>query len=126
MKSAAILLTLLFAALMVVGQTAPSDEKATATSEAKSDKKSASKETRWQGHIVRIDKDKSTLSIRGGRGGKQEGERQVSYDSSTKWTKLGKPADESDFKEGSFVIVVGKTDDKGMLHADRVDLRLPR
>jgi hypothetical protein len=75
---------------------------------------------------VRIDKDKSMLSIRGGRGGKQEFERQVSYDSSTKWTKLGKPADESDFKEGSFVIVVGKSDDKGMLHADRVDLRLPR
>ena len=123
MKSAAILLTLLFAALMVAGQTTPTDDKAAPKSEKKA---STSKETRWQGHIVRIDKDKSILSIRGGRGGKQQFERQVSYDSSTKWTKLGKPADESDFKEGSFVIVVGKADDKGMLHADRVDLRLPR
>ena len=124
MKSTAILLTLLFATVIVVGQTAPSDDKATAKPEKKS--ASTSKETRWQGHIVRIDKDKSMLSIRGGRGGKQQFEREVSFDSSTKWTKLGKPADPSDFKEGSFVIVVGKADDKGMLHADRVDLRLPR
>ena len=124
MKSAAILLTLLFAVGMVVGQAAPSDQKEAGKSEKKA--ASTSKETRWQGHIVRIDQDKSMLSIRGGRGGKQEFERQVSFDPSTKWTKLGKPAEMSDFKEGSFVIVVGKTDAKGMLHADRVDLRLPR
>jgi hypothetical protein len=29
-------------------------------------------------------------------------------------------------KEGSFVIAVGQIDDKGVLHAKRVDLRLPR
>jgi hypothetical protein len=123
MRSVAILFTLLFATLIMVGQTSPTDDKA----QAKTDKKAASaKETKWQGHIVRIDKDKNMMSVRGGRGGKQQFEREVSFDSSTKWTKQNKPADQSDFKEGSFVIVVGKPDAKGTLHADRVDLRLPR
>src|SRR5438876_291015 len=50
----------------------------------------------------------------------------IFYDSSTEWTKQGKPADQNEFKEGSFVIVLGHPDDKGVLHATRVDLRLPR
>jgi hypothetical protein len=29
-------------------------------------------------------------------------------------------------KEGSFVIILGHVDDKGVLHATRVDLRKPR
>ena len=122
MKVAAIFLALVFAAVICAGQEA-------STAEGKKDKKAASasstKETRWQGHIVNLSKDKSTMTIRGGRGGGSF-ERQVSYDSSTKWTKQGKPADQSEFKEGSFVIVVGKPDEKGNLHADRIDLRLPR
>jgi hypothetical protein len=123
MKVAAILLTLLFAAVICAGQEAPA-------AEGKKDKKAESaksqKATRWQGHIVRINEDKSSLSIRGGRGGGRSFEREVFYDSSTKWTKQGKPADKSEFKEGSFVIAVGKPDDKGNFHADRIDLRLPR
>lgn len=124
MRSVAIFLTFLFATVALVGQTTPTDEKAAGKTENKA--ASTSKETRWQGHIVRIDKDKSTMSIRGGRGGKQQFEREVVFDDSTKWTKLNKPADQSEFKEGSFVIVVGKPDAKGTLHADRIDLRLPR
>jgi hypothetical protein len=31
-----------------------------------------------------------------------------------------------DVKTGSFVIVLGHEDEKGVLHATRVDLRLPR
>jgi hypothetical protein len=29
-------------------------------------------------------------------------------------------------KEGSFVIILGQVDDKDVLHAMRIDLRLPR
>jgi hypothetical protein len=124
MKYAAILLTLVFASVAFAQTTPAADSTA---GETKAEKKSAkSKESRVQGHIVRINKDKSTMSIRGGRSGKESFEREISYDSSTKWTKLGKPADQSEFKEGSFVIAVGKPDDKGNFHADRIDLRLPR
>jgi hypothetical protein len=52
--------------------------------------------------------------------------RKIAYDSSTQWTKVGKPGQQDEVKEGSFVIVLGKLDDKGVLHATRVDLRLPR
>jgi hypothetical protein len=99
------------------GQTPASDKK-----EAAAD----TKEVRWQGHIVRIDKDKSSLSVRGGQKNMESMERQIFYDSSTEWTNQGKPADQSEFKEGSFVIVLAHSDEKGVLHASRIDLRLPR
>jgi hypothetical protein len=122
MKFLAILLALVFASMASAGQ-------ATSANESKPEKKAASaegKETRWQGTIVRIDKEKSTMSIRGGQANMSSMERQVSYDSSTHWTKQGKPAEQSEFKEGSFVIVLGHADEKGNLHASRIDLRLPR
>lgn len=123
MKYGAILLTLVFAMVAFAAQATPDNK----TDEAKPAKKaSKAPENRVQGHIVRISKDKSTMSIRGGRSSKENFEREISYDSSTKWTKLGKPADPSEFKEGSFVIAVGKADTKGNFHADRIDLRLPR
>jgi len=90
------------------------------------EKTTAAKESRWQGHIVRVDKKDSRLVIRGGQGNMESIERQVYYDSSTEWTKQGKPAEQSEFKEGSFVIVLGHADKKGVFHATRVDLRLPR
>lgn len=52
--------------------------------------------------------------------------RKVAYDTTTEWTKLGKPAQMDEVKEGSFVILLGHTDEKGVLHATRIDLRLPR
>jgi len=124
MKYAAILLTLVFATVAF----AQADPAAGGTaSESKAEKKAAkAKEGRVQGHIVRINKDKSTMSIRGGRSSKDTFEREISYDSSTQWTKLGKPAQQDEFKEGSFVIAVGKPDEKGNFHANRIDLRLPR
>jgi hypothetical protein len=88
-------------------------------------KDGAPKETKWQGHVVRINKDESTMDIRGGSAPSKE-PRKVAFDSSTKWTKLGKPAEQDEFKEASFVIVLGHLDDKGVLHATRIDLRLPR
>lgn len=89
------------------------------------EKKAATKEAKWQGHVVRIDKDHSMIDLRGGPAPSTT-ERKVAYDSSTEWTKLGKPAQMDDVKTGSFVIVLGHEDEKGVLHATRVDLRLPR
>jgi hypothetical protein len=81
---------------------------------------------RWQGTIIRFNKDQSSLSVRGGQSNMASTERTIVYDDSTKWTKQGKKAEMGDFKEGSFVIVVGKPDDKGVFHASQIDLRLPR
>ena len=86
----------------------------------------AKKETKWQGHVVRIYKDESQMDIRGGVNTRSDDLRKIAYDSSTEWTKLGKPGQRDEVKEGSFVIVLGHVDDKGVLHAKRVDLRLPR
>lgn len=88
-------------------------------------KDGAAKETKWQGHVLRINKDESTIDIRGGTAPSKD-LRKVAFDSSTEWTKLGKPAQQDEFKEASFVIVLGHVDDKGVLHATRIDLRLPR
>jgi hypothetical protein len=122
MKSLIIFFSLILSASLCASQPQ-------AGSESKTDKKSASgaqKESRWQGHIVRINKDESSLSVRGGQKNMESMERQIIYDSSTEWTKQGKPADQSEFKEGSFVIVLGQPDDKGVFHATRIDLRMPR
>lgn len=93
---------------------------------AKQKTASSARKTEWQGHIIRINKDNSSMSIRGGRSPNETFERMVMFNSATEWTKDRKDANPAEFKEGSFVIVVGNLDKKGMLHADRIDLRLPR
>ncbi len=85
----------------------------------------STKETKWQGHVIRIDKDHSTIDIRGGSAPSND-PRKVAFDSSTEWTKLGKPSQQDEVKEGSFVIMLGHLDHKGVLHATRIDLRRPR
>jgi len=89
------------------------------------DTQTSVKETKWQGHIIRVDKEHSMIDIHGGPAPSNDS-RKVAYDSSTEWTKQGKPAQQDEFKQGSFVILVGHVDDKGVLHATRVDLRRPR
>jgi hypothetical protein len=89
------------------------------------DTQASAKETKWQGHVVRIDKEHSLIDIHGGSAPSND-PRKVAYDSSTEWTKLGKPSQQDEVKEGSFVIMLGHLDDKGVLHATRIDLRLPR
>ena len=84
------------------------------------------KETKWQGRVVRINKDESQMDIKGGINSNSDDSLKVAYDSSTHWTKVGKPGQMDEVKEGSFVIVLGHVDDKGVLHATRIDLRLPR
>ncbi|MGB2629465.1 MAG: DUF5666 domain-containing protein [Candidatus Acidiferrum sp.] len=86
----------------------------------------AAKETKWQGTIVHIMKDQSMMEIRGGVTTSDSDMHKIAFDSSTQWTKQGKPADQGDFKEGQFVIVLGTVDSKGVLRASRIDLRLPR
>jgi hypothetical protein len=96
-----------------------------ATSETKP-APAAKKETKWQGHVVRIYKDLSQMDIRGGVNTRAEDLRKISYDSSTEWTNQGKPGEMDQVKEGSFVIILGHVDGNGVLHASRIDLRLPR
>jgi hypothetical protein len=86
----------------------------------------AAKETKWQGTIIHMLKDESMIDVRGGGAPNDTAMRKVAYDSSTQWTRQSKPAEMSDFKEGEFVIILGKIDEKGVLHASRIDLRLPR
>jgi len=115
-----VMLTVLILTLPVFAQDTPAKD-------SSPDKAaSAAKEMRWQGHLLRINKDASTIVVRGGMKNMESFERTIAFDASTKWTKQGKPADQSEFVDGSFVIVTGNTDDKKMLHATRIDLRTPR
>ena len=115
-----VILVILIVALPVIAQDSMSKDSG-------ADKAaSAPKEMRWQGTLLRTNKDASTIVVRGGMKTNDNFERTIAYDDSTKWTKQGKPADASEFKDGSFVIVTGHSDDKKMLHATRVDLRMPR
>ncbi len=122
MKFAATLLSLALAGAILAGvpagaKQATADKKATAAPK---------KQAKWQGTVVRIYKDVSQMDIRGGVNTRSEDLRKIAYDKATEWTKLGKPGEQDEVKEGSFVIVLGQVDDKGVLHATRIDLRLPR
>ena len=108
-----------FSAVPAGAQEAAAGEKTTQASTKET------KETKWQGHVIRIDKDHSMIDIRGGSAPSQD-PRKVAYDGSTEWTKLGKPSQQDEIKEGSFVIMLGHVDHDGVLHATRIDLRLPR
>ena len=122
MKGSLTLLSLVLAGAVFIAVPARANQAAADTKAAPA----AKKETKWQGHVVRIYKDESQMDIRGGTTGQSQDLRKIAYDSSTQWTKLGKPGQQDEVKEGSFVIVLGQVDDKGVLHATRIDLRLPR
>jgi hypothetical protein len=113
------LLTLLFAsvvaiplAMVVFAQEAPTQ----------------AKQARWEGNIIRSDKDHSTLTVRAV--GSTTNERTVMYDSSTKWvsqyhgdTKVN-DITRDQVKEGDRVICTGTWDKPGVLHATVISLRL--
>jgi|SRR5581483_4433455 len=117
MKIRAVLLCVALAGALISARPAGAQEA--------TEKKAATKQAKWQGHVVRIDKEHSMIDIRGGSAPSKDA-RKVAYDSSTEWTKLGKPSQMDEVKEGSFVILLGHVDNKGVLHASRIDLRLPR
>jgi hypothetical protein len=122
MKVCTTLLSLALAGAVFAAMPAGANQAAAETKKAPA----AKKETKWQGHVVRIYKDFSQMDIRSAKTGESEHLRKVAFDSSTEWTKRGKPGQQDEVKEGSFVIVLGQVDDKGVLQAKRVDLRLPR
>jgi len=117
MKIALLVVSLVFAGIVMASHPI--------STSAKQEKKAA--ETKWQGTVLRIYKDKSTMDIRGGETANAKDTRTIAYSSSTEWTKGNKPgSDLSEIKEGSFIIAVGQVNDKGVLQATRIDLRLPR
>ena len=118
-------LALMLLALVSAGATL--DTRPAAADTSKQEKKGDAKEMKWQGTVLQVLKDQSILNIRGGATAEGKNLLKVAYDSSTQWTKQNKPGGSlSDIKEGSFIIVEGKVDEKGVLHASRIDLRLPR
>jgi hypothetical protein len=113
MRKAAVIavLALLATVGMRVQVTKAQEEKAKTTS---------AKQLRWDGHIVRIDMDHSTMDIRNSKGM----QRTIHWNDSTTWTKLNKPVtDKSEFKEEARVICLGKAEN-GEFVATRIDLRV--
>ncbi len=79
-------------------------------------------ENRWDGRVVRINNDASTLDVRKGHM-----PRTVHFDSNTKWTKTqGKKVVDispTEVKVNDRVICLGKWNDKKEFWAERIDLR---
>src|SRR5579859_6500376 len=119
MKVSAALLSLALAGMIFAGMPA------NARQDAGKKDATAAKETKWQGSVVRVNADKSIIDIHGGPASATR-DRKVAYDDSTQWTKGGKPGKQDEVKEGSFVIVMGHVGKDGVLHASRIDLRMPR
>ena len=105
----------------------PSDAgagKQTASPHTKNGK--AARESRWEGIVIRSNKDKSTLTVR--KIGSNT-EKTVHYDNSTIFTSQehGKHANHisaAQIQDNDRVICLGTFDDKGDLHATLVSKRL--
>ena len=110
-------LTLLFALVLTFPLAAVFAQKAAAQP----------KEARWEGKIVRSNKEKSTLTVR--KAGSSL-EKTVVYDSSTKWVsqyhgnKKVNDIDPGQVKDDDYVICKGAWDKAGVLHATLVSKRL--
>ena len=116
--------TLLFASVVafllstLLIQTAPARDKVN----------KMAKQGRWEGDVIRSDKDKSTLTVR--KVGSTE-ERTVQYDNSTRWvsqehgSKKVNDIDASQVKDGDRVIALGTWEKGGgVLHATQISKRL--
>lgn len=90
-------------------------EKAKKPKEAKA---ASAKEFRWDGRILRFNKDNKTIDVE-----RRSVTRTVIYGDSTKWTERNKPLDGPKLTDGVRVIVLGQLDDKGRVMAKRIDLR---
>jgi hypothetical protein len=120
-------MTLLAAALAgAVVCTLPAGARLNSLNNPQEKEKKEAKETKMQGHVLRIYADLKTMDIRGGSSSQSQDIRKIAYDDSTTWTNMGKPGKMEDVKEGSFVIVLGHLQKDGSLHATRIDLRLER
>lgn len=117
MKISAALLSVILAGAVFMAMPTRANQAAT--------ENAAKKENKWQGKVVRVNKDSSTIDIHGGAA-PSETQRKIAYDASTQWTNGGKPGQQDDVKAGSFIIVIGTVDGDGVMHATRIDLRAPR
>lgn len=87
----------------------------------------AKKEARWEGRVVRIDKENSTLTV---RNPDTNVEMTIHYDSATKWVsqyhadKKINDIDASQVKEEDYVICKGTMNKDGKLHATLISKRL--
>jgi hypothetical protein len=75
---------------------------------------------RVTGTVQLINKETKTIVVSSEANNKQE---QVMWDDKTKVTKDNKAASIDDVQNGLRVICIGKTNDKGQLHAERIDVR---
>jgi hypothetical protein len=106
----------------IVAQESPSSE-----SPQKAMKQKAADQARWEGLVVRSDKDGQTLTVRK-RGTSQQ--KIIHYDSSTQFvsqahgSKKVNAIDASDVKDNDRVICLGRYDDKGGFHATVISKRL--
>lgn len=120
MKIALLVVSLVFAGIVIGSHPISADAR-------QGKQATPAKEAKWQGTVLRVNKDQSMIDIRGGSGASAQNTVKIAYSASTEWTKGNKPGGNlADIKEGSFIIAVGHVDDKGVLQATRIDLRLPR
>jgi hypothetical protein len=75
---------------------------------------------RVDGWIKMIDQDESKISLRVS----PDTPRYVFYDNKTHFTYRNEPSSFDEVKVGRRVICVGKFDDQGRMHAERIDVRL--
>lgn len=117
------LFTLLFASVLAFPVSALLMQVAHA--QEKTDK--TAKQDRWEGVVVRSDRDKSTLTVR--QVGSND-QRTVQYDSSTQWvsqehgSKKVNNIDADQVKDGDRVIARGTWEKPGVLHATLISKRL--
>ena len=130
-------LTLLFASVFLFSLSQPmlsqegsrQEEAKETPAQEKAEKQKSAKQARWEGMVVRSDKDKNTLAVRK-RG--SSAERIIHYDSSTRFTsqahgsKKVNDIDASEVKDDDRVICLGHYDDKGEFHASLISKRLSR
>jgi hypothetical protein len=85
------------------------------------------KEARWEGRVIRISKENSSLTVRKSGGSL---EKTCVYDSSTKWVsqyhadKKVNDIDASQVKEEDYVICKGTEEKAGVIHATLISKRL--
>jgi len=87
----------------------------------------AQKAARWEGKVIRSNKDNQTLTV---RNSELNAEKTIKYDSSTKWvsqyhaSKKVTNIDASEVKDGDYVICKGTEPQTGELLATVISKRL--
>jgi hypothetical protein len=100
---------------------------AVSTMRAQESAKKPAKEARWEGTVIRISADKSSLDVRQVSG---DVEKTIYFDSATVWNsqfhgdKKVNKIDASDVKEGDRVICFGTYNEKNEFHATTISKRL--